>query len=188
MKLVSNFNRALSIWFARHGISNLEFTEGEEFCYYPEAHAVQWGMLLNDEQENMYAQFMYEYGLEREVNPFVISLLHEVGHFMTIHQLGEETVQFDYVAKEIAAGAATEVDINSHYWYWELDTEFAANMWAIEWVKNHPAELQELNDLCEKHCEVIFCNAEIMAQIVMWQLNMEFGGEYYPLTIDEEEE
>lgn len=187
MKLVSNFNRALSIWFARHGISNLEFTEGEDFCYYPETHAVQWGMLLNDEQENMYAQFMYEYGLKREVNPFVISLLHEVGHFMTIHQLGEETVQFDHVAKEIAAGAATEVDINSHYWYWELDTEFAANMWAIEWVRNHPAELQELHNLCEEYCNEIFSNTEIMVQVIEWRLNVEFGGEYYPLTINEED-
>ena len=187
MKLVDTFNRTLSIWFAKHGISNLEFTEGEDFCYYSEKYVVQWGMLLNDEQENMYAQFMYEYGLECEVNPFVISLLHEVGHFMTLHMIKDEIVVWDALEKHLMAGADTPITINSHYHYWELDTEFAANMWVIEWVKNHPAELQELRNLCEEYCNEIFSNTEVMVQIIEWQLNIEFGGEYYPLTINEED-
>lgn len=185
MKLVNNFNRALSIWFAEHGITNLLFVEGEEFCYYPEAHAVQWGMLLNDEQENMYTQFMYEYGLEREVNPFLISLLHEVGHYMTIHRLDSETVLWERVEKHVIANSNLPVTINTLYHYWELSTEFAANMWAIEWINSHPIELLELHKLCEEYCNKIFSNNDILAQIMLWRLNMEFGGKYAPLSIKE---
>lgn len=187
MKLVASFNRALSIWFNNHGISNLHFVEGEDFCYYPETHAVQWGMLLNDEQEKMYAQFMYEYGLKREVNPFVISLLHEVGHYMTIHQLDEDVVMFERVAKQLRAETVEDATYDLHCWYWELETEFSANMWAIEWIENHPAEFEELNRLCEEYGVQIFNNTEIMTQVIMWQLAMQFGEEYYPLTINEEE-
>ena len=187
MKLVDTFNRVLSIWFAKHGITNLHFVEGEEFCYYPEEKAVQWGMLLNDEQENMFAQFMYEYGLKREVNPFVISLLHEVGHYMTLHQFGDETVMWDTAQKQIISGSDLPATISTHYHYWELDTEFAANMWAIEWIENHPIEFQELHNLCEEHCNRIFADTEILVQVMEWRLNIEFGGEYYPLTINEED-
>lgn len=187
MKLVDTFNRTLSIWFAKHGITNLHFVEGEEFCYYPEEKAVQWGMLLNDEQENMFAQFMYEYGLKREVSPFIISLLHEVGHYMTLHQFNEADINLDYAAKQVKADATNGIDITTNYWYWELPTEFAANMWAIEWIENHPVELQELHNLCEEHCDRIFSDTEILVQVMEWRLNMEFGGEYYPLIINEED-
>lgn len=187
MKLVDSFNRALSMWFAKHGMPNIHFVEGEEFCYYPEWHAVQWGIFMNNEQENMFAQFMYEYGLKENINPFVISLLHEVGHYMTLHQFNEVDVNLDHAAKQVAAGAANGITIDTHYWYWELPTEFAANMWAIEWANTHPTELQELHHFCEERITEMFNKPEIVAQVMGWKLKMELGEEYEPLCIDEED-
>ena len=85
MGLVHDFNKELSLWFNAHGITNLEFVEGEDFCYYHNQHVVQWGMFETPRLDANFRQFFHEYGLEDDdIHIFMLSLLHEVGHYMTL--------------------------------------------------------------------------------------------------------
>ena len=172
MGLVKDFNNELALWFNEQGISNLKFVEGEDFCYYQYTHIAQWGVFENSRNDNHFAQFLYEYGLESEVDNFVISLLHEVGHYMTMHYFDKNAWDNDTAAKENVEGdGSIEVD----YWYWELPLEFAANMWAIDWANSHPDEVEELTRLCFKWLRRIGNDPDIMQEIYDWLEDVKEG-------------
>lgn len=184
MKFISDFNRALSMWFNEHGVTNLEFVEGEDFCYYHGLHVVQWGMFDSGIIDNHFQQFFYEYGLNYDdVSVFFLSLLHEVGHYMTLHYFSDDLRANDIAAKECKLADGT---IETSYWYWELPTEFAANEWAINWMNDNEDLFQDLYYLCMRHLEQIFNNENILQQLVDWQEGTK-NGEYAPLCINEED-
>lgn len=185
MGLVHDFNKELSLWFNAHGITNLEFVEGEDFCYYHNQHVVQWGMLQTPRVDANFRQFFYEYGLEYDdVHIFFLSLLHEVGHYMTLHYFSEEAKESDKVAKENRLSDST---IDTDYWYWELPTEFAANMWAINWMNENQELMAELYDFCMERLYAIFSDENILKQIEDWKYDIENGEDYYELMIEEDD-
>lgn len=185
MGRVHNFNKELSLWFNAHGITNLEFVEGEDFCYYPEEHVVQWGCFDTPNTDNHFQQFFHEYGLEYdEVHNFFLSLLHEVGHYMTLHYFSEEERASNIVAKQSHISDRT---IETNYWYWELPTEFEANLWAINFMNENPDLVAELYDLCMAHLYEIFNDENIVSQMASWKYDMEHGEEYYELVIEEDD-
>lgn len=184
MGIVHNFNKALSLWFNSHDIPNLEFVEGEDFCFYVSENTVQWGMFDTPKVDNHFQQFFYEYGLKSEYNhPFFISLIHEVGHAMTMPAFSREEKDNDIAAKE---NNKSESSIETDYWYWELPTEFAANMWAINWINNNSVLAQELYDLCMNYLSEIFNNGDILNQLEDW-VDCVKAGYYHPLYIEEED-
>lgn len=186
MGLVSKFNKDLSLWFEAHGIPSLEFVEGEDFCYYPEPHTIQWGFFGNSKTDEHFMQFMYEYGLRsREINSFTISLLHEIGHYMTLHCFSKEIRETDRVAKENCISDGT---ISTNYWYWELPTEFAANMWAIDWANSHPDEVVELTTFCKNRIIEIVDDENVLAQLTDYVYDMQHGEGPFPLYIEEDED
>lgn len=184
MGLIKDFNNELSLWFNKHGISNLEFVEGEDFCYYQNLHIVQWGVFENPKSDIHFAQFLSEYGLEPRVDNFVISLLHEVGHYMTMHYFDKNAWDNDTAAKENVEGDGS---IGIDYWYWELPIEFAANMWAINWANSHSKELKELTILCFKWLNIIGNDEDIMQAIADWQDDVK-EGIMVPLCLEEDYE
>lgn len=186
MGRVHNFNKELSLWFNAHGITNLEFVEGEDFCYYHNQHVVQWGMFDTPRVDANFKQFFYEYGLKYDdVHVFFLSLLHEVGHYMTLHQFSDEVRDGDSAAKENRVSDGT---IDTDYWYWELPTEFAANMWAINWMNENPDLMAELYEICMDRLAVIFDDPDIIQQLEDWKDDIASGIEYYELVINEEDD
>ncbi len=185
MGLVHAFNKELSLWFNAHNITNLEFVEGEDFCYYHNQHVVQWGMFDTPRVDANFKQFFYEYGLNYDdVHIFFLSLLHEVGHYMTLHHFSNEIYNQDIAAKQSRISDGT---IDTDYWYWELPTEFAANMWAITWMNENPDLMAELYELCMSHLYDIFNNESILEQLADWKYDMENGEDYYELVIEEDD-
>ena len=187
MGLVSNFNRDLSLWFNAHGISNLEFVEGEDFCYYPEQRVIQWGFFGSKETDNHFMQFLYEYGFCQPfiVNTFSMSLLHEIGHYMTLHNFSNETRENDKVAKD---NCVSDRSIETNYWYWELPTEFAANMWAIDWANEHPTWVAELQKFCRERVIEMIDDENIMAQLTDYVYDIQHGEGPFLLYIVEDDE
>ena len=182
MGIVNDFNKELSRWFNKHGVPCLRFVEGEDFCYYHNLHIAQWGCFVQPNVDNYLKQFFYEYGLRADVHIFVISLIHEVGHYMTLHYFEQSKFDADIAAKNIRAG---EHGIETNYWYWELPTEFAANMWAIDWMNEHPQEAEELGALCEEWMVKIFDDTDVKERLAQWQDDMK-SGVYVPLCLEDE--
>lgn len=185
MGVINKFNDALSLWMNNHGFTNIDFVEGEDFCYYYEKHTIQWGLLTNEKIDNYFLQFFYEYGLNTScLTPFTMSLLHELGHYMTLSNFSNNEAEQDSYAKSMNV---SDGSIDSQYWYWELPTEFAANMWAINWANTHPQEFEELRLLCKDYVMAIAEDANTMEQIDEWVEEIR-SGNYIPLYIYEEDE
>ena len=181
---ISQFNKTLSLWFNAHGISNLEFEEEAEFYYTPTSHKVYYALLDSPTVDNYFQQFAYEYGAEYDCHPFVFSLLHEVGHYMTLHYFTEEEKEKDKAAKVQNRG---KTGIDAHYDYWELPTEFAANMWAINWLNTHYEELCDLHEVCRLGLNAIFDDQDIVEQIMVWQDAVSEGYTDMPFIISEDD-
>ena len=184
MKPITEFNNALKQWFADHGYEDFFFVEGEDFCYYFNEKCVQYSLLDSPNTDNHFSQFLYEYGAIYTCHSFIASLLHEIGHHYTLPSFTQDELDKDIFAKRAHYHDGT---IETNYWYWELDTEFSANMWAIEWMNTHFEELCDLNDLCAEWLEKIYSDPDIVRQIMEWQEEIVNGNEYIPLCISEEE-
>lgn len=189
MGLISDFNTALELWFNAHGVPNLNVVEGEDFCfYYNQQNIIQWGMVQQIDIDNQFAQFFEEYGCKTyTTNTFIESLLHEVGHYMTMSNFTEKEWNRDNNAKYKKHKNTKASGIALNYWYWELPTEFAANLWAINFLNDHLDWAIELIDLCCKHLTKIFNDENIMEQLEDWMDDAENGIDE-PLVIIEDEE
>lgn len=163
MGLIHSFNKSLEIWLARQGISNIEVGEGAEYTYRYERHKIEWGLISNEKVEHDFGQFFYEYGITGvtldRVNILVLSFLHEVGHVMTFFNFDENERELDNSAKEV---------IDNNFDYWDLPTEFAANIWTINWVEDHAAAYNELLEMFKACFIAISEDEDIVAQIYDW--------------------
>ena len=149
---IIEFNHELENWAGRNGISNVYCAPAIDFEYGVDEKAAYYSLFEteDDEKDNAYfLQFLYEYGLEGEYPEWVLSLLHEFGHHMTIHYFGEEVLD-QYVDRK-AALLKMESGYARSCEYWLTDVEFAANMWLIDFVKTHAEAVEELRVLCQNY-------------------------------------
>ena len=90
------------------------------------------------------------FGLETNY-PFVVSLLHEIGHIHTYEFIPDEIVSFDYdettrLTAEINALPALDIEGRKKlvYEYFGLESELAATKWAVRYINKYPEEVEEL--------------------------------------------
>ena len=165
MGKIAKFNRELAEWFGSHGIPWLNFVEGSDFQFYYEyKNIIQWGFFEQTEtMEQHFAQFFHEYGCVWTDNTFIMSLLHEVGHYMTFSNFSEK--EKEEVEKQKEKIDKQRNTINRNYQYFELPTEFAASWWAIQFINNHMDWMEDLFNLCKKHFDGIFNDEKLMGQV-----------------------
>ena len=186
MGIIHDFNNTLSLWINENITPNIEVFEGEDFCYYYEEHIVQWGLIARENTDNNFLQFLHEYGLDYDaVSPFVMSFLHEIGHAVTLSNFSDEMQAEERYAKNSMIVSKSNIDVN--YWYWELPTEFAANMWAIEWANNNIEKFTELHALCKQYLTMIGNDENVIEQVQEWMDNAASGEDCAPLYIYEED-
>ena len=136
------FEVELKNWLKKQGFTGLDVVDSDEFLYDIDNHVIYFGVVSTSEGI-WFQQFVYEYGMEYcGIIPEVLAFLHEVGHNQTIDAFDNQDIVMDASAKFI-------LGMNDDYYnrmikYWELPTEFAANMWVIDFVNNHIAAVEEL--------------------------------------------
>ena len=107
-------------------------TIGNEFAYYYEENLVVVDPFDTDDR---LLKFAKENGLETEMSAFTISFFHELGHNETI----------DFVEEY-------EGDKDSLTWeeYFNLEEEFEATMWAIDFCNNNKEIVEKIEKVLEK--------------------------------------
>lgn len=186
MGLISDFNKALTNWCLEQGFGEINFEPCEEFCCYHKSNTIAWEVITDDEMDNQFRQFLYEYGLNYDIyEPFCMSLLHEIGHLMTIPYFSTDEFE-EYEASLKAHPPSREIE--NSYWYWELPLEFSANMWAINWANNYMEEFQRLHHLCKYYINKIFDCQYIVDQIQQWMEDVQNGEWTGHIWIEEEDE
>ena len=136
-----------------------------DFYYHTDKEKVFFSLLVADRADRCFKAFIHkQYGYEvtTDIELFVISVLHEMGHHKTIFSMSDELYNFSEDEEKRINIELTKHDTDEVYSrYFYLPAEIIATDWAMKWVKKHPkkfaklsSEVQALlNDFYAKNCK-----------------------------------
>ncbi len=135
--------------------------ESDEFAYFYTESRIEicWPEDENPENAQHKADFkahikaMYNIDLDTDIKYFVFSLLHELGHHMTMDILSEEQLEDELITRRLIDLTGAD-DL-----YFKLPSEIEANEWAsYHWYKSRTHELMDkLNEKSINPCD--YCSA-----------------------------
>ena len=139
---MSNFEIAVHEWLRQNDI-DCDISFAEDFGYDVANNTLQIGTIAHEQIATWFEQFLYEYGMEYYgiLHP-VLSCIHEIGHYFTIKYFSlEEQLMLELAKMFIDADSECEF-MNK---YWEIPDEFAANIWAVNFINSH---IEAVEGLC----------------------------------------
>lgn len=135
------------------GFERPQIIIGEEFSYGVNSRniAVPEDYIGTIEQRNWWKKFMMrylmtEYGLFlTEKDDYTFSLLHEIGHYITLEGIPSNVINNSYDKDMIKVQRATTY-YDYEKSYREITIEKMADLWAIDFIETYP-EVLEINSL-----------------------------------------
>lgn len=112
----------------------------KEFAYYDEAQIMTFTFTRYDDDIDFINHIEQTYEIE-DFEPwyFIFSVLHEIGHHMTLNQMTEEEYQSDLLIRQL---------ITNNEAYFNLKAEQLANDWAINYLSEHFEDCWKLQRKC----------------------------------------
>lgn len=144
MEYYSIDGRKLRGWLYRNA-TPVRVKYDDTFSYLINDQVVTISKELPDHLDE-YINFCKKKGLKYEVNPYILCLLHEVGHDQTLLFMNE----FDYIIDSIIntiTNTYSKFDFIrklKYKLYFSSPTEVAATMWAIDLINENIDEVREL--------------------------------------------
>lgn len=139
---MSNFEKAIREWLKKNNF-NCDITFEDDFGYEWDTNILHIGILGYENVGRWFEQFLYEYGLEYVgIYEPVLALIHELGHYASLNDFEEEELKLLSVLKNFNDDRmGSQKQMNK---YWELPDEFAANIWAINFINDNIEEIEAL--------------------------------------------
>ena len=119
----------------------------KEFSYYPETDRISYTIIQYTTDDIIIQLINKKYNVDIEPFYFIFSLLHEIGHHMTIDELTEEELQNDLICRQMVI-PYIEDEIGQGKAYINLTAEDLATSWAIEYIDSHLKECFEFQNKC----------------------------------------
>ena len=139
MKGVRKLEKKVNKFLAPFGVKSVL---GDEFAYYCVSELVQFSIEQVEKNDAEYIKFIKNEFNYDVPSMFLFSFLHEVGHHMTMDDFEEEELENDEMQKfEISEHINEENYSEYSLKYFHCPTEIVANEWAVEYFKNHEAEI-----------------------------------------------
>lgn len=87
-----------------------------------------------------------------EISPLLWSILHEIGHYFTDDQFSDDELEADGEYRSLLALGVipdnySHPDASVQEAYFDLDTEWEATEWAINYIRKHPRKCLIFGDL-----------------------------------------
>ena len=141
------FEENVKNWLEKNGFVDLEVVDDDEFRYDIDNKVIYTGVVSTSEGI-WFEQFESDHGMKiTGIIPEVLAFLHEVGHYCTVDNFGNNDREDDNLNKFFI-----DMIEDSHdrmIKYWNLPMEFAANMWVVDFVNNNIDAVKELCDMWE---------------------------------------
>ena len=139
--MMNELEKAITKWFKDYGFDDVAIESCDRYSYDLVDHVIH----VDDEEYDdelfvWFEQFMYEYGMKmKDIPGPVLAFLHELGHYATIDQFSE----FNLIACQL-----TKFEYGHTYEdmceYWCVPDEFAACMWALDFINSYPEAVIDL--------------------------------------------
>ena len=136
--------RKLKGWLYRY-LTPVNVEYGDDFCYKLSTQTVIVSENLPD-SIYFYLDFCKKRGLKKEVDPWVLCLLHEIGHDQTLLFINSVSCLFDSLLGKFAeSDSYTMLGVRiKMFIYFRLPAEKAATDWAIDFINNNLDKVKEL--------------------------------------------
>ena len=131
-RLVQNFVRKVST------DKSLKAFLDTDFNYYYYSKKVGYSILVSERMDSLFLEYAFLHGLKVDCGIFALSLLHEVGHHMTIEGIDQSTYDFCQEVKETLTDSDEDANV-----YFDLEDERLATKWAIDYINTHVKEVED---------------------------------------------
>lgn len=148
VKGIKKLNKAITAPLKkRFGIA--EAICSDEYAYYFDSETITYKLEENMAEDLWYIEFVkdrFDYKVEY---PFIMSILHEVGHHKANEEICDAIADFCETEKErIEAemeNATTEDELKRlELQYFNLPDEIMATQWAVNYMKRHPTIIRRM--------------------------------------------
>jgi hypothetical protein len=147
VKGIKKLNKAISAPLVkRFGISKAVCSS--EYSYIFEDESITFKLTEGTTEDEWFAEFIKErFGYEVKY-PFVISLLHEVGHHKANDDIDGMVYDFCMAEKERINAEMQDADADRskalEWQYFNLPDEIMATQWAVAYAKKHPKIVEKM--------------------------------------------
>lgn len=119
----------------------------DDFSYWYESEDVHYKLTVTVEDE-WFMDFIEETFGYKAQYPFIMSLLHEIGHHYTIDEVEDEDETYsedekERISEEMQTANAEQTKV-LEWEYFNLPDEIIATEWAVAYAIEHTAELAEM--------------------------------------------
>lgn len=148
VKGIKKLNKAICAAFADFGITGMRLTD--DYGYYLNDGTIDYRLTEGHIEDIWFNEFIKERFGYNVKNTFMISILHEIGHHMTLADIYENNFVYDFCIKEKKkitkkmkkAGKKKAKELE--WRYFNLPDEIAATAWAIDYAKKNKKELKKV--------------------------------------------
>ena len=148
VKGIDTLQKSMTALLKGFGISKVEL--GQEYAYWYVSESVTFKLTYTI-VDKWYDEFIYKrFHLVDGYDSFVFSLLHEIGHHMTMDNIPED-VQAEIDKKKEKLEKLINLKFmpkflrkKIEFEYFTLYDELMATRWAVWYFKNHPKEVKEM--------------------------------------------
>lgn len=157
LKGKKKLNKAITELVKPFGISKAKL--GTDFAYYLIDEHIEFQMTCGEWGDQMFDEFLSDYFDFVNPYPFVISILHEVGHHMTYDILTNAELKQSFrmkelLPKEMKKAKTPEDKKRLVYKYFTLPDEIMATTWAVDYFTAHRKECDEMyKKACKALCK-----------------------------------
>ena len=111
-----------------------------DFAYYYSKNMVTYSFVVSEKYDTMFKKVCDKIAKNNmNVDIFVLSLFHEIGHAETIEDLSDEEIYSSTVVKEkVSEGAIDEKE------YFYAPDEYIATQWGMKYIQENNKEISEL--------------------------------------------
>ena len=125
-----------------------------EYAYYFDKDMVTFKLTENTFEDKLFKKFIEKRFGYKVKYPFIISLLHEVGHSVNNEEIVDSLYEFCIAEKKRIEEEMQTADAKRskelEYEYFNLPDEIMATAWAVDFAKNNPKKVEKMWKKCEK--------------------------------------
>ncbi len=110
---------------------------GTDFAYYTDDSSITYSLFVPDESGKAFQKYVEKLFPDIHADLFLWSFLHELGHHETEDEFEDDEWE-DYMR-------LTSMEISNEV-YFDLDIEYAATVWAGEYIQSHIEEVTKLGE------------------------------------------
>lgn len=146
LKGVKKLNKSISKSMYPFGINATILQD--EFAFYFDNNMITF-KLTEDNSDEYFSHFVKQrFNFETDYN-FILSLLHEVGHYKANDEIYGDIYNFcikekKRIKEEIEKSEKVSDIIKLSYEYFNLPDEIMATQWAINYMRKHPKKIQKM--------------------------------------------